>query len=235
MYKTFAAVSLIALSACGPEVESFEGDSLASLERSDKAGVQVVHLSPDAPAVDIVVNGFNRIYTDVPYLAATELLRVRPNTYGLDVVAAGGEPPGVIVADVELEARRFYTIVAWDELASIKPAVLVNSLAGIPDGFIRLQVTHTAVGVGTVDVWDLGSGVKIIDDFEFGATGVLDVPAGALDVGLDLDEDAVPDVTFAVPDLGADTLVNVFPISDDDGVALFAVYSDGVTARVDAD
>jgi hypothetical protein len=234
MNKSIAAIAVVALSACGVS-ESFDAESEASLERNDRAGIQIVHLSPDAPEVDILVNGATRALSDVPYLGATGLIRVRPGVYGMDIVPAGGAAPGVISADLEFESRVSYTIVAWDELASIKPAVLVNDLGGIPDGFIRLQVTHTAVGVGTVDVWDLGSGVKVVDDFEFGATGVLDVPAGALDVGLDLDEDGEPDVSFSVPDLGADTLVNVFPIADDVGVALYALFLDGTTARVDAD
>lgn len=195
--------------------------------------VQVVHLSPDAPAVDVWANGSGPYLMAVPYLAATPTYRVSAGTYGLDFTAAGDVVP-VLSADVMVENRSSYTVVAWDELSMLRPAVLQNDIDGLMPGYIRLQVTHTAVGVGTVDLWDLSSGIQLIDDFDFGGSGRLDVPAGALNLGLDLDEDGMADVTFDVPELGADVLVNVFAINDSDGVALYALYRDGTTARVDA-
>jgi hypothetical protein len=227
-------LSAVILCACGGSVDSWDDPSERHLERADRALVQVVHLSPDAPAVDVVVNESRRVISGLAYLDATVPARVPAGAYGIDIPAAGGLDP-VISADLEFEGQAAYTIVAWDALEDIKPAVLGNSIEGLEAGLLRLQLTHTAVGVGTVDVWDLAAGVKILNDFEFGASGALDVPAGILDLGLDLDEDAVPDVTFTVPELGADTLVNVFAINDEMGVALYAVFIDGSTARVDAD
>jgi hypothetical protein len=227
-------LSVLMLCACGGSVDAWENPSDRHVERADRALVQVVHLSPDAPAVDVVVNESRRVISGLAYLDATVPARVPAGIYGVDIPASGGLDP-VISADLEFDAQAGYTIVAWDALEDIKPAVLGNSIEGLEPGLLRLQLTHTAVGVGTVDVWDLAAGIKIINDFEFGATGVLDVPAGILDVGLDLDEDAVPDVTFTVPELGVDTLVNVFAINDEMGVGLYAVFVDGSTARVDAD
>jgi hypothetical protein len=194
---------------------------------------QIVHLSPDAPNVDVWINGNGPQLTDVPYLAATPHYRVQPGVFDLDITVTGDTVP-VISAQLEVMNRMAYTVVAWDSVANLQPAILVNDLENLDAGNIRLQVTHTAVGVGTVDLWELDGGTKLIDDFDFGASGRLDVPAGPLELGLDLNNDANPDVTFSVPDLGVNTLVNVFAVNDTTGVALYAVYFDGTTARVDA-
>lgn len=227
-------VAALGLVACEGATDSWDAENGASAERGSKGYVQVVHLSPDAPAVDVVVGGDRRVLRDVEYLGASPSKKVSPGAYQIDIPAAGGVDP-VISAELPVEAGLGYTVIAFNELAAIAPGVIVNNLDGLERGTIRLQVIHTAVGVGPVDVWELDGGVKILDDFEFGFYGTLDLPPSALNIGLDLDEDAVPDVTFSVPELGVDTLVNVFAIADDAGVALYAVYLDGTTARVDAD
>ncbi len=200
----------------------------------DKGKVQIIHLSPDAPAVDVVVNDSRLALADVEYLGASPAFRVNEGTYELGFPVAGEVDP-VFTGEVEVVAGLGYTVVAFDALENIRAGVITNSLSDLPDGFIRLQVVHTAVGVADVDVWDLDSGAQILDDFDFGYYASLDLPRGPLNIGLDLDEDAVPDVTFSVPGLGADKLINVFVVNDDVGVALYAVDVNGTTARVDAD
>ncbi|MCB9689225.1 MAG: DUF4397 domain-containing protein [Alphaproteobacteria bacterium] len=197
------------------------------------SAVQAVHLSPDAPNVDIWVNGV-RALEDVPYLGVTPSVVVQPGSYDL-ALSVTGDANAVLGGTIDVADRTAYTLVAWDAVSNLTPAVLTNDVRGLARGSIRLQVSHGAVGVGTVDLWELSTGTKLVDDFQWGDTTRLDVPRGALALGLDLDEDAVPDVTFSVPDLGANTIVNVFAINDADGVALFAVYPDGTTARVNAD
>ena len=232
MNTKMLTVAVLGLVACDGATDSWDVENDRSAERGDRAFVQVVHLSPDAPAVDIVVNESRRVLRDVEYLGASPAARVAPDEVQIDIPAAGGFDP-VATAVIDLEAGLGHTVIAFDSLAEIKPGLIVSDPSTVAPGTIRLQVVHTAVGVGAVDLWDLDTGVKILDDFNFGFYSTLDLPPGALNLGLDLDEDAVPDVSFAVPELGVDTIVNVFAIADDDGVALYAVYLDGVTARVD--
>ena len=233
MMKYLVPALALGLVACDTAEESFNAENDASLERGSRGFIQLLHLSPDAPPVDIVANG-RRVLTDVPYLTASPSVRVREGIYDIAIPAAGTDVP-VVEASVGIAAGSGLTVFAFNELAGIAPGAVPNTLDGLAPGNIRLQVIHTAVGIGLVDVWDLGSGAKLLDNFDFGFYGTLDVPEGALEIGLDLDEDEIPDATFSVPSLGADTLVNVFAINDDDGVALYAVFLDGTTARVDAD
>jgi hypothetical protein len=205
-----------------------------SADLSVSGSVQVVHLSPDAPAVDFVVNESRRVLRDIEYLDASRSAIVPAGTYPVDFPPSAGGG-SVVSTEVEVSPGLGYTVLAFDALADIRSGVIVNDVGGLAPGFVRLQVVHTAVGVGAVDVWELDSGTKILDDFNFAFYGALDLPPVPLNLGLDLDEDAIPDVTFSVPVLGVDTLVNVFVVNDDDGVALYAVNLDGTTARVDAD
>ncbi|HEY8946431.1 MAG TPA: hypothetical protein VIM73_19405, partial [Polyangiaceae bacterium] len=97
---------------------------------------------------------------------------------------------------------------------------------------------HAAPGVGQVDIWNLpasGAPASLWSNVDFGAAGAaLDLEAGAYRIGIDVDNDATPDLTFALPDLEAGAFVNVFAVNDEDAnVFLIAQLRDGTTARID--
>jgi hypothetical protein len=202
------------------------------------AMLRVIHLSPDAPAVDIFANaGADAAVSGLEFEQGTDYLSLPAGTYDFQISAAGTTAADAVleIPGLMLDAGVAYTAAAYDEVGMLTAMALVDDSEGIAAGNIRLQVSHTAVGVGTVDVWELTGGAILIEDFEFGASGVLDVPGGALEIGLDLDDDATPDVTFSVPDLGADALVNVYAVTDAMGTPfLLAHLPDGFMARVDA-
>ena len=201
------------------------------------ARVRVLHLSPDAPAVDVFVNaGADATVSALAFEAGTDYLEVPAGTYDFQVAASGATAADAVlnIDGLALDADVSYTAVAYGALADISAMALVDDSEGIEAGNIRLQVSHAASGVGTVDIWELTGGSMLVEAFEYGATGTLDVPGGALELGLDLDADASPDVTFSVPDLGADVAVNVFAVTDATGAFLLAQLPDGSTARVDA-
>jgi hypothetical protein len=60
--------------------------------------------------------------------------------------------------------------------------------------------------------------------------------AGAYTLGVDVDDDMTPDLTFVLPALPAGTFANVFAANDDAGdVFLVAELRDGSTVRIDAE
>ena len=97
-------------------------------------------------------------------------------------------------------------------------------------------MTHAAPDVPQVDIWEItGEPVLLLENVDFGVSATLDVPSSALELGFDVDDDGVPDVTFSVPDLGGDQQVNVFASNEVMGAPfLLAHLPDGATARVDA-
>jgi hypothetical protein len=205
------------------------------------ARVRVLHLSPDAPAVDVFVNGgAEAAVEDLEFPDGTEYLEVPAGTYTFDVAASGSSADDAVltIEDLELEAGGSYTAVAYDELASISALPLVDDYEGVAADDIRIRAIHVASGVGEVDIWDVtnpGSPAPLYEDVDFGVAGdALDVPAGAYSVGIDVDDDSTPDLTFDLPDLEGGTMVNLYAVSADGDVFLIAQLPDGTTARIDA-
>jgi hypothetical protein len=225
-----------------------DGDAvflLAQLPSSDLAQVdpraaalRVLHLSPDAPAVDIYLdNQPTPAVTDLAFSEGTAYVELWAGSYDIAITAAGAPADQAVleIPGLMLDGDRAYTAVAFDYIEKLGALALEDDKDMIPAGYTRLQVTHAAPDVPQVDIWDMDAGVMLVDDFDFGATGTLDVPASAYNLGFDVDDNGTAEVTFSVPNLGGDTQVNVFAVNDDSGVFLLAQLEDGNIARVNAD
>ena len=82
------------------------------------ARVRVVHASPDAPAVDVLVND-GVVFSNLPFEGITEFVEVPADTYNVKVVPTGATEPVVIEADLPLAATTDYTVIATDYLSMI--------------------------------------------------------------------------------------------------------------------
>jgi hypothetical protein len=71
-----------------------------------------IHLSPDAPAVDIVGSNGDTIFPNVSYKQATTYLGLMPMTVTLEARVAGTKNTVITIPDVKLEPNNAYTIVA---------------------------------------------------------------------------------------------------------------------------
>ena len=74
--------------------------------------VKFIHLSPDAPAVDIAVKGGDVIFPDVSFKQATDYLGLTPMTVNLEARVAGSKNSVLSVPNVKLNPNQAYTIVA---------------------------------------------------------------------------------------------------------------------------
>lgn len=78
-----------------------------------KAHVRFVHLSPDAPAVDIAIaNGGPVLFPNVSFKGSTAFTPVAAGTYDLEVRVAGTNTVALSLPGVRLEPRRIYTVFA---------------------------------------------------------------------------------------------------------------------------
>ncbi len=202
------------------------------------ASARVIHLSPDAPAVDVTLDGPAVVpITDLEFTESTPFADVPAGTYDAVVELAGTDTVVLVVQDIELMADTAYTAVAFDTAANIQALLLVDELTGVPAGNVRVRAVHTAPALGQVDVYAVAAGalLPLYTDLDFGEVGqYLEVPAAATTLGVDVDDDGTPDATFAIPALPEGTVANVFAVNDAAGTPfLLAQLPDGQTARID--
>lgn len=77
-----------------------------------KAKIRFIHLSPDAPAVDLALKDNDILFPNIPFKQATEFLEVTPGSAHLDVHVAGMKNIILSMADVKVEANKTYDIYA---------------------------------------------------------------------------------------------------------------------------
>jgi Domain of unknown function (DUF4397) len=148
-----------------------------------EARVRVVHASPDAPNVDVLLDE-NEVLSDVAYLEASDYLEASAGGHNVKVNAAGTATT-VIDTNVTLADGADYTVIAAGLAAEITPIVLLDDNSTPEAGNARVRAIHGAPGAPAVDVYVTAPGADIetvlpaLNDVEFGdVADYLEVPAG---------------------------------------------------------
>jgi hypothetical protein len=147
------------------------------------ARVRVMHASPDAPAVDILVNG-SAAFADVEFNELSEYASLPYGPWNVTVVGTGTTGPAVI-GPVVLNLDRYtdYTVVALNELVSIEPLVLVDDNTPVAVENARVRFVHASPDAPAVDVAVQGGGPVLFNDIEFKEVGdYIEVAAGTYDL-----------------------------------------------------
>jgi hypothetical protein len=177
--------------------------------------------------------------TNLAFPSGTGYLELDPGMVNFDIAPTGAGLASSVLdtGKLDLMSDTSYTAVAYDAVASLKVLALVDDYAGLEAGKIRVRAIHAAAGVGQVDIWNIpamGEPTALYTDVDFGVVGAyLDLPAGAYTLGIDVDNDGTPDLTFTTPALAAGTVANVFAVKQASAVFLLAQFADGTTARID--
>jgi hypothetical protein len=208
------------------------------------AQFRAIHASPDAPPVDIYVEGVGIIAANVSYGDAMPYLTVPAGTYNVQLRPAGADPssnPIYETGDITLAADSVLTAVAAGLLNSADPADSFRILAFFEDfgdtASARVRIVHAGPDAPAVDI-DVGddgsaeiTNLALFEDT--GAEGV-SLPSGeALQIGILVS--GGPRVTaFTTPELpdGAELFVIATgllaqPADAADGFSLLAVAGTG--------
>jgi hypothetical protein len=196
-----------------------------------ETNIRVLHASSiadgaSAAGVDIYT-GDSRVVESLVYKAAAGPLAVPAGDYAFNVFAAGGDPmgtPALAIPSLAYAADSSYVLVAYDSGDAIAPLRVVDDTSTVGEGNIRVRAIHVANGVGQVDIWnvtDPANPSPLVENLDFAAqSNALEIPAQAYVIGIDVDNDATPDLTFNIPALPAGTIANVYAVADDSGVFL---------------
>jgi hypothetical protein len=161
------------------------------------ACVNVVHASPDAPAVDIWVNGQVAL-SNISFGEFSGWVALPAGDYQIQVTPTGqGAESAVIDATVSVEAGVSYHIAATGTVAEIAPQIYQADLSQAGEGNARIRVIHTSPDAPAVDI-ALTGGDVLVSGLAFpDASGFLDVPAGTYD--LEVRAAGTTDVALQLP------------------------------------
>ena len=148
-----------------------------------EARLRVVHASPDAPDVDVLLDDAE-VLGDVPYLTASDYLDTPAGDQNLEVNAAGTATT-LIDTDVSLVDGTDYTVIASGLVEAIEPIVLQDDNSAPAAGTARVRAIHGAPGAPAVDIYvtapgaDLETTIPLLANVEFGdVADYIEAPAG---------------------------------------------------------
>jgi LPXTG-motif cell wall-anchored protein len=153
----------------------------SALAADGQARARVIHASPDAPAVDIWVNGSVAI-PNLAFPNATDYVEFAPDTYKIQVSPAGATEPIVIDADLTLEADTDYSVAAVGMLADIEPLVLIDNNSAPAEGKAHVRFVHLSPDAPAVDIAVTGGPVLFANVAFKGVGDYLPVDAGTYDL-----------------------------------------------------
>ncbi|MCA9758161.1 MAG: DUF4397 domain-containing protein [Candidatus Eisenbacteria bacterium] len=155
-------------------------DSVTGPPTETEAFVRVAHLSPDAPSVDVWVDG-TVVLEDVDYREFSGYLDVGAGSHRIQVSPANQTTPIVIDAQVSLSEGTYTTIAATGRLADIGALVLADDLSRDANA-ARVRFVHAGPDAPAVDI-TLTDGTVLFPNVEFNeAASYLDVPGGTYDL-----------------------------------------------------
>jgi hypothetical protein len=115
------------------------------------AQLRIFHASPDAPAVNILVDG-RVMFSQVTYGYVTHYAMLEAGDYNIKVVSADRDQLVVIDANLTLEANKRYTVSAVGTLANIEPLVLEDNTDPPEPGKAKVRAVHASPDAPAVDV-----------------------------------------------------------------------------------
>ena len=139
-----ALLAATALTACDDDDDELTAPGTT-------AQLRVVHASPDAPNVDVLVDNAS-VLTNVAYKTASNYLPVTSGSRNLKVRAAGSTTV-VIDQNAALAQGTYYTVLATGRVASIAPIVLTDDQTNPASGNVRVRLVHASPTAGNVDIY----------------------------------------------------------------------------------
>jgi hypothetical protein len=140
---------------------------------------RLLHAIPDAPAVDVYING-RLTAPNLRYSNFTNYFQAPGGIYEVKVYPAGKKTPVLIESNLQLVPSSIYTIAAVPD-GSVGDGSLLPILEPLPGptpGYAMIRFSHLSSGTPAVDI-TLPDGKILFKDVEFkDVTGYIPVPPG---------------------------------------------------------
>lgn len=128
------------------------GITSSVLAKENGSLVRVLHASPDAPAVDIYVDG-SEVVKGEQFKDNTDYVALSAGDHKVEIYAAGtkGEKEPVLAKTVTTEAGKAYTVAAINKLAELE-LIAAEDARKVTDKKAKVRVGHLSPDAPTVDV-----------------------------------------------------------------------------------
>lgn len=165
------AFGLVTFTACSDD----ENNNMVAPTTS-KANLKVIHASPDAPGVDLLVDN-TVVGTNLTFPNFTPYLEVNAGTRNIKVNVTGTSTTA-IQANLNLEANKNYSVFAVNNVASIEPLVFEDNLTSPASGKAHVRFIHLSPNAPAVDI-TTNTGVVLFPNYSFkNATSFTPIDAG---------------------------------------------------------
>jgi hypothetical protein len=156
--------------------------TIKTVATSATARVRAIHASPDAPAVDIYLDGA-KVLTNVPFFTASSYLDVPTGSHQLQITANGAPlSSSVISTTVSFETGRAYSVAATGLLSptnTLTGTIIPENLSAPAAGKAKIRVYHFSPDTPAVGVRVAGGGPTLIPNLSFpNASDALEVASG---------------------------------------------------------
>jgi hypothetical protein len=180
--STDAGSGTTTASGAGTTTANSNTSMASNASSGPNASVRVAHMSPDAPAVDVAIDG-REVLTNVPFPEVSAYLTVPAGRHRVQVAAAGSATV-LYNETVTLDARP-YPLVATGEVSTgtrsdtqFGVALLADRTAPSSEN-ASVRLAHVSPDAGPVDVTVNGTGQVLFDNVTFGnASRYAEVPGG---------------------------------------------------------
>ena len=152
---------------------------------NDTAEVRVIHASPDAPAVNVKLDGIQSI-SNLDYAESSGYLTIdaMAQDIAVEAILPGANTDVITVSDFNFTKNSKTTIIAVNNTNTIEPLVAAESAASPQSNQVAISVVHGSPAAAQVDVYVTDPSVNINSvnaNFSFDYKDVID--AGALPAG----------------------------------------------------
>ena len=207
----------------------------------NEASIRVLHGSPDAPNVDVLVDG-QPVLTDVPYKTASQFLSILAGTRNIKVNVAGTST-SVIDADIDFATDSLKTIIATNFAAQIEALILDDEGTPPSGNLLRIRVVHSSPSAPPVDVYvtapgaDINSATPTLSNVPFKTNSdFLEIPEGDYQIRITATGSKNPVYDSGTVPLNAGSILTAVAVDATGGaspVTLIVLTNDPATPSVE--
>ncbi len=182
--KIFSLAAMLALAACSSD-DGVATSPPVPAPAPEKFNIQVLHASPDAPAVNVLVNGSTAV-PGLEYKQGSAAISLAVGSY--DIQVDGNTPGGMVTVipstNLTFVADTLYSVVAVGDVANIEPVILEQPDGAVTAGNAQVRILHAAPLAPQVTVYATAPGADLTTEPAVGTfsfkedLGPIQVPAG---------------------------------------------------------